>query len=608
MDKESEVTADGYRAERKAKNDIVVAELRYINKLESISVKYSGRTTLTRKEIAEIKELERQARLEKDKEIDLIQKSIESVGEYEEYAKTRLAPQWKLVNSSNYVPEKDALKARYYFLRRNIDTTKEYKEGTNKAYIDGLKEGTVEGAREGAKFKLAETVLKGGSRLGATVGAFFLWSTPAGGGELLPNEIKTKRDPRKIISTDTYVYLVSNFPEYIKAKENEYTVVGKYENGIIPQKNQAQKMNKGILKEIKNFYEGTPTLDEKLYKSDGKIHGNILGAELGYKGTGIPLDSAKGIINSSRKIGDVTKELGQQSRKATDYSNSLNMSNKAELENLSLKKDSIVNKIAPDELIKFKDELSAAGAKLDEVTGVVMGPKGGKGYIVGKAPDNTIVVNMSGKNVKFANGKQNSVPTSSFRKFEIPKTAEVVEAPSGLIAKNNYTKPSENGFSGFLDKTKSKVTGKPIAQVQLERIGIKSEVKDLGLKVDGITKTGLAIDEALENNLGRIFKTYDNYDDVTKTATSVKSIDMTSKTYTSGSGLNSKLNSDLKVIKDFTEYELKTVKLENKDIENRILRIVINNEPLNKSQMKNLKKVVGHATEDGIKVEAVILK
>ncbi|KDE63307.1 hypothetical protein FUSO3_05665, partial [Fusobacterium necrophorum BL] len=215
---------------------------------------------------------------------------------------------------------------------------------------------------------------------------------------------------------------------------------------------------------------------------------------------------------------------------------------------------------------------------------------------------------MSGKNVKFANGKQNSVPTSSFRKFEIPKTAEVVEAPSGLIAKNNYTKPSENGFSGFLDKTKSKVTGKPIAQVQLERIGIKSEVKDLGLKVDGITKTGLAIDEALENNLGRIFKTYDNYDDVTKTATSVKSIDMTSKTYTSGSGLNSKLNSDLKVIKDFTEYELKTVKLENKDIENRILRIVINNEPLNKSQMKNLKKVVGHATEDGIKVEAVILK
>ncbi|WYL05672.1 hypothetical protein KST16_09250 [Fusobacterium vincentii] len=64
----------------------------------------------------------------------------------------------------------------------------------------------------------------------------------------------------------------------------------------------------------------------------------------------------------------------------------------------------------------------------------------------------------------------------------------------------------------------------------------------------------------------------------------------------------------IKERKDFTRYELKTVKLENKDIENRILKIVINNEPLNKSQMENLKKVVEHATEDGIKVEAVILK
>ena len=83
---------------------------------------------------------------------------------------------------------------------------------------------------------------------------------------------------------------------------------------------------------------------------------------------------------------------------------------------------------------------------------------------------------------------------------------------------------------------------------------------------------------------------------------------MTSKIYTSGSGLSSKLNSDLKDIKDFTEYELDKVKLENKDIEVRVLKIVINNKPLNKSQMENLKKVVEHVTEDGIKVEAVILK
>ncbi|QQB75026.1 hypothetical protein I6H56_05220 [Fusobacterium canifelinum] len=163
-------------------------------------------------------------------------------------------------------------------------------------------------------------------------------------------------------------------------------------------------------------------------------------------------------------------------------------------------------------------------------------------------------------------------------------------------------------FNGLLDKAKSKITGKPVAQVQLERIGIKSEVKDIGLKVDGTTKTGLDIDEALENNLGRTFKTYDNYDDVTKTATSVKSVDMSSKTYTGGSGLSSKLNSDLKAIENFTEYSLKGRNLTKNDIEERVLKIVINNEPLNKSQMENLKKVVEHATEEGIKVEAVILK
>ena len=215
---------------------------------------------------------------------------------------------------------------------------------------------------------------------------------------------------------------------------------------------------------------------------------------------------------------------------------------------------------------------------------------------------------MSGRNVIFENGKQNPVSAGSFKKFEIPKTNEVVEVPSEVIAKNNTKKVSENMFNGFLDKAKSKITGKPVAQVQLERIGIKSEVKDIGLKVDGTTKTGLDIDEALENNLGRTFKTYDSYDKTTKTATSVKSVDMTSKTYTSGSGLNNVLNKYGRAIKDFDEYELKGIYLNKDKIEQNILKIVINNEPLNKSQIENLKKFVETANKDGIKVEAVILK
>ena len=61
-------------------------------------------------------------------------------------------------------------------------------------------------------------------------------------------------------------------------------------------------------------------------------------------------------------------------------------------------------------------------------------------------------------------------------------------------------------------------------------------------------------------------------------------------------------------MKNFDQYELKGIYLNKDKIEQNILKIVINNEPLNKSQMENLKRVVEHTTEDGIKVEAVILK
>ena len=61
-------------------------------------------------------------------------------------------------------------------------------------------------------------------------------------------------------------------------------------------------------------------------------------------------------------------------------------------------------------------------------------------------------------------------------------------------------------------------------------------------------------------------------------------------------------------MKNFDQYELKGIYLNKDKIEQNILKIVINNEPLNKSQMENLKRVVEHATENEIKVEAVILK
>ncbi|MCY7008667.1 hypothetical protein OCK72_08445 [Fusobacterium simiae] len=178
------------------------------------------------------------------------------------------------------------------------------------------------------------------------------------------------------------------------------------------------------------------------------------------------------------------------------------------------------------------------------------------------------------------------------------KKSEDIPAEKGIFKK---VKDKMNGMVDTL-------TGKSKTQRQLESLRIKSEVKDLGFQVDGTSPTGFDIDEALKNNLGRTFKTFDEYDDVTKTATSVKSIGLDSKTYTSGSGLSSKLNSNLKDIKDFTEYELGDIYLSKDMIDKNVLKLVINNKPLNKSQMENLKKVVDNATKEGIKVEAIILK
>ena len=61
-------------------------------------------------------------------------------------------------------------------------------------------------------------------------------------------------------------------------------------------------------------------------------------------------------------------------------------------------------------------------------------------------------------------------------------------------------------------------------------------------------------------------------------------------------------------MKNFDNYKLDNVYLSKDKIDQSILKIVINNEPLNKSQMENLKKFVEDVNKSGIKVEAVILK
>ncbi|WP_390891584.1 endonuclease toxin domain-containing protein [Fusobacterium necrophorum] len=123
---------------------------------------------------------------------------------------------------------------------------------------------------------------------------------------------------------------------------------------------------------------------------------------------------------------------------------------------------------------------------------------------------------------------------------------------------------------------------------------------------NGTTRRGLEIDKALGNNLGKTFKTFDNFKD--GVATSVKSVYLEGKTYQTGTGLYYKLNKDLKAIDNFNYDLIKGIELRSGDINSRVLQIIINNQTLNNTQIENLKKISENANKMNIKVEVIILK
>ena len=173
------------------------------------------------------------------------------------------------------------------------------------------------------------------------------------------------------------------------------------------------------------------------------------------------------------------------------------------------------------------------------------------------------------------------------------------EAVENLVIMGT-TIAAQSKYNNFLEKTAES------PKKQLESLGIKAEERKIGLQVDGTTRRGLEIDKALGNNLGRTFKTFDNFKD--GVATSVKSVYLEGKTYQTGTGLYYKLNKDLKAINNFNYDLIKGIELSSGNINSRVLQIVINNQTLNNTQIENLKKISENANKMNIKVEVIILK
>ena len=192
---------------------------------------------------------------------------------------------------------------------------------------------------------------------------------------------------------------------------------------------------------------------------------------------------------------------------------------------------------------------------------------------------------------------------------------QVISAVTGAMATelniyNNYYK--KNSIVNYVEKERAdreknkEFKLKSPLEKQMTELGVETERIDLGLKIDGTTRTGEKIDEIMGNNLGRTFKTFDNFDKNTGIATSVKSINLDAKTYQNGSGLSSKIKGNINATLDFDKYYLNGNGLTSSNITKRIVKIVVDDKPLNQLQIENFKKAIDYGKLNNVEVKITI--
>ena len=70
--------------------------------------------------------------------------------------------------------------------------------------------------------------------------------------------------------------------------------------------------------------------------------------------------------------------------------------------------------------------------------------------------------------------------------------------------------------------------------------------------------------------------------------------------------MSSKIKGDINATLDFVEYRLNNKELNSADINKRIVNIVIDDRPLNQSQIENLKKAVDYGRLNNVEVKVTI--
>ncbi|WP_425250720.1 hypothetical protein [Fusobacterium polymorphum] len=327
-------------------------------------------------------------------------------------------------------------------------------------------------------------------------------------------------------------------------------------------------------------------------------------------------DGVSNVVNSQNK--DLSKE----------YQNLINYEKQQELERIKKSTNEIIkaqasakaevlDKFTPEELSKFKKNLGSANLALDEKTGAVIGPKGGTGEIIGKTSNGDKVIKMYGNQYyKITEKGKVKIAAEDVIKFKNPITdTDGNNLIFGGIKKIEDTPTKKGMFESTknkIDGIASALTGKSKTQRQLESLGVDVKVRESGIKIDGTFSAGDKIDN-LKNNKGHNFKTFDIVIDENgkKTAISTKSIDLTSKSYTSKEYKNQMYYNIKGYIDDIDNFkqagtgeDLLTKKMINK----KVLEMSINEHKLTEQQIDNIKRSIDYAKEKKVELKFIIEK
>jgi len=122
----------------------------------------------------------------------------------------------------------------------------------------------------------------------------------------------------------------------------------------------------------------------------------------------------------------------------------------------------------------------------------------------------------------------------------------------------------------------------------------------------GPFKRGDMIDDALGNNLGHNFPIIDKLEN--GVITSIKSIDLTERSYQTAKGIYNKLRRDVDALDDFTWKQWKGQRVDVKDYSSKKIEIAVQDMKITAEQQRGLEMVKEYAKEKGIEISITLVK